>query len=97
MMDQRYTTIKVLMESGHITTFRQIFDYIPKTVVYKDLRVNFNRFSKAILDPSGLSMGELRTLAEFFGIDTKKLIDMAYLQMLTSNNRTKKKSLVLPS
>lgn len=96
MMDQRYTTIKVLMESGHITTFRQIFDYIPKTVVYKDLKVNFTRFSKAILDPSGLSMGELRTLAEFFQIDTKKLIYMAYMQTLISKNKAKKTSLIKP-
>lgn len=90
MMDSRYTTIKVLMASGHITTFRQIFNYIPKTIVYKDLRVNFKRFSKAILNPSGLSLGELRTLAEFFDIDTKKLIDMAYMQTLTSKNKRKK-------
>ena len=94
MMDSRYTTIKVLMESGHITTFRQIFDYIPKTVVYKDLRVNFKRFSKAILDPSGLSLGELRTLAEFFDLDTKKLIDMAYMQTLTRKNRSKGKQTI---
>lgn len=89
-MDQRYTTIKVLVESGHITTFRQIFNYIPKTIVYKDLRVNFKRFSKAILNPSGLSLGELRTLAEFFDMDTKKLIDMAYMQTLTSKSKTKR-------
>lgn len=94
MIDSRYTTIKVLMESGHITTFRKIFDYIPKTVVYKDLRVNFKRFSKAILDPSGLSLGELRTLADFFDVDTKKLIDMAYMQTLTGKNRSKGKQTI---
>jgi hypothetical protein len=90
MIDQRYTTIKVLVESGHITTFRGIFDYIPKTTVYKDLRVNFNRFSMGILDPSKFTLGELRQLAEFFDMDTKKLIDMAYTQMLTTKKEQKR-------
>ena len=31
--DYRYKTIPVLIESGHITSFKDIFDYIPKTVV----------------------------------------------------------------
>ena len=91
MLDQRYTTIKVLIESGHITTFRKIFDYIPKTIVYKDLRVNFKRFSKGILDPSRFSLGELRRLAEFFGMDTKQLIDMAYEQTKSAKNKSKGK------
>jgi hypothetical protein len=89
-VDQRYTTIKVLIQSGHIKSFRDIFNYIPKTVVYKDLRVNFNRFSKAVNDPAGLSLAELRTLAEFFEVDTKKLIDMAFEQM-TSAGKTKRR------
>ena len=82
MSDQRYSTIKVLIQSGHIKIFRDIFDFIPKTVVYKDLGVNFNRFNKAILDPARFTLAELRTMAEFFDVDTKKMIDMAYEQMI---------------
>ena len=89
--DQRYSTIKVLIQSGHIKSFRDIFNYIPKTVVYKDLGVNFNRFSKAINDPAGFSMGELRTLAEFFAVDTKKLIDMAYEQMISVSKNKRRR------
>lgn len=81
--DTRYSTIKVLIESGHIKSFRQIFDFIPKTVVYRDLAVNFNRFSRAILDPSAFTIRELIALAEMFDVDAKKMIDMAYQQALT--------------
>jgi hypothetical protein len=89
--DQRYSTISVLIQSGHIKSFRDIFDYIPKTIVYKDLGVNFNRFSRATIDPSDLTLNELRTLAEFFGVDPKKIIDMAYEQMVTAGKSKRKK------
>jgi hypothetical protein len=89
--DKRYSSAKALIESGHIRSFREIFDHIPKTVVYQDLQVNFKRFSKAILDPSKLTIGELRTLAEMFEYDPKKLLDMAYEQTLTVKQRPAKK------
>jgi len=90
MMDFRYTTIKVLIESGHIKCIRDIFQYIPKTVVYRDLGINFNRFDRAIRDPSIFRLAELRELAEMFRVDAKKLIDMAYEQSLTVKYRQKK-------
>jgi hypothetical protein len=91
MPDQRYSTIKVLIQSGHIKTFSAIFDFIPKTVVYRDLGVNFNRFSRAIIDPARFTLAELRTLAEFFDVDTKKMIELAYEQMISATKSKKRK------
>lgn len=89
--DQRYTTIKVLIQSGHIKSIRDIFQFIPKTIVYKDLGVNFNRFNRAIIDPSKFTLAELRTLGEFFGVETRTMIDMAYEQMLTVSKTRRRK------
>lgn len=89
MLDKRYDTIKILIESGHIQSIRDIFQFIPKTTVYRDLGVNFNRFDRAIRDPSIFRLAELRELAELFGIDAKKMIDMAYEQSLTVKYRRK--------
>jgi len=50
--DNRYNIIKALIDSGHIKTFRDVFTFIPKTTVYKDLGVNFKKFDRAINDPS---------------------------------------------
>jgi hypothetical protein len=50
--DSRYEIIRVLIEAGNIKSFAEIFRYIPKTVVYRDLGVNFNRFSRAIINPA---------------------------------------------
>lgn len=92
VIDPRYDAVRVLIETGHIKSFPDIFQYIPKTNVYKDLGVNFNRFSRAIIDPSILKLGELKEIAELFGIDPKKMIDMAYEQAM-SVSRHKKKNL----
>jgi hypothetical protein len=88
--DPRYSTIKVLINSGHIVSFRDIFDYIPKTIVYKDLHVNFKRFSKAILNPSALTLGELIELAEMFGLESKLIIEMAFKQIPASKSKSKR-------
>jgi hypothetical protein len=89
--DPRYGSIKVLIESGHIKSIREIFQFIPKTTVYKDLGINFSRFDRAIVDPSIFRMQELVVLAELFGVDAWKLIGMAYDQMLAINKPKRKK------
>jgi hypothetical protein len=89
MVDPRYGVIKVLFESGHLKSIEDIFQFIPKTTVYKDLGVNFNRFDRAIHDPSIFRLAELRELAEMFNIDAKKFIDMAYEQCLAAKYRRK--------
>jgi len=93
VQDNRYSTISVLIESGHVKSFRDIFQFIPKTTVYKDLGVNFNRFSKGVHDPSAFSMKELMVLAEMFGINAKLLIDMAYEQSMAAKKRKQKTNL----
>ena len=35
--DDRYDVIKPMVESGQLVSFNQIFKYIPKTIVAKDL------------------------------------------------------------
>lgn len=91
VIDPRYDAVRVLIETGHIKSFPDIFHYIPRTTVYKDLGVNFNRFSKAIYDPSMFRMEELKEIAELFGIDPKKMIDMAYEQAMTVVRHKKEK------
>lgn len=89
MLDPRYSTIKVLIEAGHIKSIRDIFHFIPKTTVYRDLGINYNRFYRAIYDPSIFRLVELVRLAELFGLDARKFIEMAYEQSLTVKRKPK--------
>lgn len=83
------TLYKVLIEAGHIKSIRDIFQFIPKTTVYRDLGINYNRFNRAIFDPSIFRIAELVQLAEFFEVDARKFIDMAYEQSLTVKRKPK--------
>jgi hypothetical protein len=88
LRDARYDIIKVLIEAGKITSIQDIFTYIPKTIVYKDLGINFNRFDRAIIDPSIFRLAELKELAKMFNMDPRKMIDLAYMQSLSIKNRS---------
>jgi len=59
IIDARYSTIKILIESGHIKSIRDIFQFIPKTTVYKDFGINFNRFDRGINNPAIFRMEDL--------------------------------------
>jgi hypothetical protein len=89
--DRRYSTVKVLIETGNIKSFREIFDHIPKSVVYSDLGMNYTRFAKLIDNPALFTLLELITLSGFFGIDPKLMIDLAYGQFLENKKGKKKK------
>ncbi|MDP4216296.1 MAG: hypothetical protein Q8927_08840 [Bacteroidota bacterium] len=88
--DRRYSTVKVLIETGNIKSFAGIFDHIPKSVVYADLGMNYTRFTKLLSNPALFTLQELITLAGFMGIDPKIIIEMAYTQHLTGK-KTKNK------
>lgn len=81
MPDTRYTTIKILLEKKAISTFKDIFIYIPYTIVADDLRTNHNRMKEAITDPSLLKYREIIKLSELLDYDCKKLMLLAGLDV----------------
>lgn len=91
VVDPRYGSIKVLIESGHVRTIKEIFLFIPKTTVYKDLGVNFNRFDRAILNPYIFRLQELFDLAKLIGVEAKKLLELACAQIDTNEKQKKRK------
>jgi len=80
--DKRYHTVKVLIETGHIKTFAQIFEHIPVSVIYRDMGMYYSRFKRLLQSPGLFSIAELSTLAGFIGIDPKIIIGLAYEQYM---------------
>lgn len=83
--DERYEGVKKLIESGHITEFKQIFTYLPKTVMAQDLGTNNNRMTRLIERTELLTLQELSRIGE--------LIDTSFdlINMLASNQYKKSK------
>lgn len=87
LRDPRYEIIKLLIEKEQVKSISDIFQFIPKTTVYKDLGINFNRFDRAIIDPSIFRMQELLQLAEMFEIDPREFVTMALEQAISVKNK----------
>lgn len=72
-----YKVVKVLIETGHITEFRQIFDHVYKTTVANDLGIYYNRFKDLLEHVDRFSIQELYQLGRVIGIDGRKMVQLA--------------------
>jgi hypothetical protein len=90
--DNRYTVVRILIEGGHITTFKQIFEYIPPTVVAKDYGSNYVRFMRPIKNPSNFRLKDIKILASLFQVDSMKMIELIYNQNKSSDPNLKRKT-----
>ena len=89
--DHRYKTVKVLIESGIITEFNQIFLYIPKSVVSDDMGINYSRFVRLLQQVELFRLKELIMMSGFFEVDGKAFIELAHSQyILDKKVKTKK-------
>lgn len=87
--DRRYNTVKLLIESGNITEFINIFDHIPKSVVANDLGTNYKRLVRLITHTGHFTLDELVTLSNFFDVESKTIVDLAFNQLI--RKRVKRK------
>jgi hypothetical protein len=81
--DPRYRIIKILIETGDITKFSDIFLLIPRSVVSKELGVNYNAFKKHIKYPHRFTLAQLVVISKLIGIDPMIIVKMAYLSSPT--------------
>lgn len=91
MRDKRYRSVQALIETGRVKLFREIFDYIPRKVVYTDLGVNYGRFKRLIDSPGNLTITEITTLSTFFEIEVRKIIELVLLQVGTEKKSKRKR------
>lgn len=74
--DKRYKTIKILVEGGHISEFREIFENIPKTIVAEQLGFHFNRFNRMIEKAGEIKINDLMLLSNYFDIDENTMFGL---------------------
>jgi hypothetical protein len=82
-----YNTTKLLIEGNQIKEFRQIFDYVPKSTVYKDLGINYNRFTRAVKNIQEFKLEEIYHLSRLINVDEKVLLDLAHAQHVADKKR----------
>jgi len=91
--DDRYDDIKPLVVSGRIKFFSDIFKYIPKTVVAKDLGKKGDRFTQLIKQLDGFTLKDLFLMAKFFRIDEAQMLDLVMKEYLANKDKVIKSDL----
>jgi plasmid maintenance system antidote protein VapI len=89
--DQRYKTVKVMIETGNVTEFQHMFNHIPKSVVAHDLGTNNNRMTRLISRVEQFTLDELHRISKLVDIDFKIFLNLAATQMVNAMNEKKNK------
>ena len=71
--DRRYNAIKSMVDDGSISTFKEIFEVIPKTLVSKDMGMNYQTFTRKVTDPELFTVREILFMANLFGVSSTDL------------------------
>jgi hypothetical protein len=85
--DRRYNAVKSMMEVNNISNFKEIFDIIPKTLVSKDMGMNYQTFTRKVEGPDQFTIRELISLSELFEV----LPDALFRRILSDIPVSKKK------
>jgi hypothetical protein len=81
-MDKRYDSIKIMIETGHITEFQQIFNYIPKSLLGKHLHTNNPRMTRLVSNVDDLTVHEIVSISALFNVDYNKITHIVFAQYL---------------
>lgn len=74
---RHYRIAKSLIADGSIKTIADLFSYIPKSFVAKDLKIHYHTLLSKIENPTHFTLAQLIDLANFIEIDIMVLIGMA--------------------
>jgi len=91
--DKRYKTVKNLIDGGYVIKFRQIFDSIPKSVLYKHLGMNSVRFKNLMFHVDLFVVKDIFRMANYFEVDNDVMLKLIYNQYIEdhSSDKTNKK------
>jgi hypothetical protein len=76
----KYKVAKLLIEHQQIIVFSQIVDFIPKSVIAKELHTSPTRFTRLLIEPFNFKLSELDVIAKRIKIPLEKIIELVILQ-----------------
>jgi len=85
--DKRYGLIQVNYDKGNIKSFKDIFNYVPKSVIARDLGTRVRRFNKMIDKMENVTLKELSMIATFCEIDEAIMFHLAEKEYFLSKTK----------
>lgn len=87
--DARYRAVKALMEKAEIKGLKDVFMYLPISVLKVDMKVNYNTLRRKIDNSSLLTVRDIISMAKLFEVDESKILALATSDI---NSKTKRKT-----
>lgn len=91
--DDRYDLIKPLIANGKIVAFNDIFKYIPKTIVAKDLGKKVDRFNILMSRVEEFTLQDLFIIAGFFDLQEWEILKLIMNDYERSKNEIPKSTM----
>jgi hypothetical protein len=88
--DERYRAVKRLIEKGDITEFNEMFTYIPKTVVARDLGAAPARFSEKMNLIEKFTLQDMFSIAKLLEVESIAVLRLADNQYSEQKKNKKK-------
>ena len=64
------------MQSGHITSFREVLCYIPRSTICLDRGINYNRLTRCLHNPRNFSVDDVLKLAALLQVKPTAIFDL---------------------
>jgi len=88
--DTRYDLIKPMIADGKVQSFNDVFKYIPKTVVARDLGKKVDRFTELMNQVEDFTLGEMFFMGKLFGLNEAEILKLATNDYLIQTNEISK-------
>jgi plasmid maintenance system antidote protein VapI len=88
--DMRYESVKAMIESGRIHEFRQIFNYLPKSILAHDLGTNNNRMTRLINHVEQFTLEDLFRISNLLDVNYKTVLILIHNQYFGEKRSNKK-------
>ena len=88
--DERYKAVKRLIEKGDITEFNEMFKFIPKTVVARDLGAAPARFSEKMNQIEKFTLHDIFAIARILEVDNLAVLKLAANQYAAQTKNKRK-------
>jgi hypothetical protein len=85
--DPRYDLIKPMLVDGKVISFKDIFKYIPKTIVANDLGKKVDRFTELMNRVDQFTLEELFMIAKFCDIDEEQMLKLVLSEYLKNKSK----------
>lgn len=91
---KRYELLREMYLAGEIRSLEDIFNYVAKSVVARDMGMTRARFSALLLRPGGFTIKEIYLLGRLAGIKERQIYELVEAHYL--GLRTKRLGGLLP-